>query len=164
MVFWSANYFESVLAMPKAAAAQAVSLFLAGMIGGRLAGPRLEQWLGVYRVIAGSLITAGIGFAIYWTAAAPPAGMIGLFITGLGVAGLYPLTLSLAVGSAGGATVQASALSSMASGVAIFSLPLILGRLADAAGIRQAYAVIIVLVVADLAIILAAARFGRRTA
>lgn len=164
MVFWSADYFETALGMPKAAAAQTVSLFLAGMIGGRLAGPILERRLGVYRVIAGSLITAGIGFAIYWTASAPLIGMLGLFITGLGVAGLYPLTLSLAVGSAGGATVQASALSSMASGLAIFALPLILGRLADAVGIRQAYAVIIVLVVADLAIILAAARFGRRLA
>src|SRR5512135_843476 len=40
MVFWSADYMEKGLGLPKADAAQTVSLFLAGMIGGRLAASR----------------------------------------------------------------------------------------------------------------------------
>jgi hypothetical protein len=55
--------------------------------------------------------------------------MLGLFITGLGIACLYPLKLSLAIGSANRNTVRAGSISSLASGVAIFSLPLILGGL-----------------------------------
>ena len=80
----------------------------------------------------------------------------------LGVACLYPLILSLALASAGGSTDRASALSSLASGVAILFLPLILGRLADAVGIRQAYSVIIVLLVIAFAIILGTARITTR--
>jgi fucose permease len=43
MVFWSADYLEQALHMEKASAAQGVSLFLAGMILGRMAGSRLVQ-------------------------------------------------------------------------------------------------------------------------
>ena len=137
MIFWSADYLETQLGMPKAGAAQAVSLFLAGMIIGRAAGSRLAGRFGAAAFVTGSLLIAAAGFMIYWTAATPLLGMAGLFITGLGVASLYPLILSLAVGSAGGGTVQASAFSSLASGVAIFCLPLILGRIADAVGIQR---------------------------
>lgn len=161
MVFWSADYLETGLEMPKASAAQAVSLFLAGMILGRLAGSRIERYFGAYRVVTGSLLIAAAGFLIYWTASTPLAGMGGLFITGLGVASLYPLVLSLAIGSAGDDTVQASASSSLASGLAIFSLPLLLGRLADAVGIRQAYVIIILLLAIAFLIIQAAAHFTR---
>ncbi len=162
MIFWSADYLETSLGMAKASAAQAVSLFLVGMIIGRLASSRLVQRFTHVQIITGSLLTAGVGFLLYWTAAVPAAGVAGLFLTGLGVASLYPLILALAVGSAGPETVRASGLASLASGAAIFALPLLLGRLADAVGIRPAYAVIIVLIVAALLIIQATARYDTR--
>ena len=153
MIFWSADYLETSLGMPKAGAAQAGSLFLVGMIVGRVAGSRLVQRFRAHQVVTGSLLIAGAGFLIYWTAAAPMFGMVGLLIAGLGVASLYPLILSLALGSARGNTVRASAFTSLASGVAIFLLPLILGRLADMVGIRPAYGVVVVLLVAGLLIV-----------
>jgi fucose permease len=70
-----------------------------------------------------------------------------LFITGLGVANLYPLILSLAISAAPGKTVQAGARATLASGTAILALPLVLGRLADSAGIRFAYAVVLLLLI-----------------
>ncbi|MEO8611549.1 MAG: MFS transporter [Chloroflexota bacterium] len=158
MIFWSADYLETVLKIPKADAAQAVSLFLAGMIVGRLSSSRLVQRFNPHQVVTGSLLIAATGFLIYWTATAPIFGIVGLFVTGLGVAGLYPMILSLAIGTAGGSIDRASALGSLASGTAIFLLPLILGRLADAAGIRAAYAVIIVLLIVAFAIIRGTAR------
>lgn len=159
MIFWSADYLETGLGMPKASAAQAVSLFLAGMILGRLAGSRLAARLGVHTFVTASLLIAAFGFVAYWTAASPFFGMLGLFITGLGVASLYPLILSLAIGSSGGGTVQASAFSSLASGVAIFFLPLILGRLADAMGIHRAYALVLLLLLMAFLMVQATARF-----
>jgi fucose permease len=145
--------------MPKAGAAQAVSLFLAGMIIGRVAGSRLAVRFGVHAFVTASLFIAAAGFLAYWTAAAPLFGMAGLFVTGLGVASLYPLILSLAIGSAGGGTVQASAFSSLASGVAIFFLPLILGRLADAFGIHRAYVLVLLLLAIAFLMVQATARF-----
>lgn len=161
MIFWSADYLETGLGMPKASAAQAVSLFLGGMIIGRLASSRLVQRFRPHTVVTGSLLVAAVGFVVYWTASMPIYGMAGLLITGVGVASLYPLILSLAIGSAGGSTVRASAYSSLASGVAILALPLILGRLADGVGIRSAYAVVILLLVLAFGIMQGAARFAR---
>ena len=161
MIFWSADYLETGLGMPKASAAQAVSLFLAGMIIGRVAGSRLAERFGVHTFVTASLLIAAAGFLTYWMAASPLFGMVGLFITGLGVASLYPLILSLTIGSAGGGTVQASAFSSLASGVAIFSLPLILGRLADAVGIHRAYVLVLLLLAMAFLLTQTTARFTR---
>jgi fucose permease len=158
MIFWSADYLETSLGMHKADAARAVSLFLLGMILGRLAGSRFGARVGTQQYIALSVLVAAAGFLVYWMAPAPIYGMLGLFITGLGVASMYPMILSLAIGSAGGSTVEASAFSSLASGVAILFLPLILGRLADAVGIHSAYLIVLLLLAIAFVIIQATVR------
>jgi fucose permease len=147
MIFWSADYLENVLGMLKANAAQAVSLFLAAMIIGRMAGSRLVQRFSTKPVVMISILIASIGFLIFWRTENVLAGLIGLFLTGLGVANLYPLILSLTIGAANGNTVQASARTTLASGTAILALPLALGWLADAVGIRSAYSVVLLLLV-----------------
>jgi fucose permease len=147
MIFWSADYLENVLRMVKANAAQAVSLFLAAMILGRIAGGRLVQRFSARRVVTISILLASIGFLVFWRTENVFIGLSGLFLTGLGVANLYPMLLSLTIGAANGKTVQASARATLASGTAILTLPLILGRLADAVGIRSAYGVVILLLI-----------------
>ena len=160
MIFWSADYLEHELGMPKADAAQAVSLFLAAMIVGRLAGSRLVQRISPRKMITASSLVAGAGFLVYWKAGSILAGVGGLFVTGLGVASLYPLILSLAMGAAGDNSVQAGARATLASGAAILSLPLVLGRLADAVGIRPAYGVVVLLLLSVFLIIQFAARLS----
>ena len=147
MVFWSADYLEQILGLIKADAAQAVSLFLAAMIVGRVVGSRLVQRFSARAVVTISIILAGIGFLLFWRAESSFLGLSGLFITGLGVANLYPLLLSLAISASDGNTVQAGARATLASGTAILALPLTLGRLADAVGIRSAYAVVLILLI-----------------
>ncbi len=147
MIFWSADYLEHVLGMVKANAAQAVSLFLAAMILGRIAGSRLVQRFSTHRVVIFSILIATFGFLVFWKTENVFIGLSGLFITGLGVANLYPLLLSLTIGAANGNTIQASARTTLASGTAILTLPLVLGRLADEVGIRSAYGVVILLLV-----------------
>jgi fucose permease len=161
MIFWSADYLENVLGMRKANAAQSVSLFLVGMIIGRMAGSRLVQRFSTRSVVVVSILIAGIGFLMFWRTEQVSLGLSGLLLTGLGVASLYPLILSLAIGAANGNTVQASARATLASGTAILALPLILGRLADAVGIHSAYSVVLLLVISVFLIILLAARMSR---
>jgi fucose permease len=162
MISWSADYLETTLGMPRANAAQAVSLFLLAMIIGRLAGSRLVQRISAQWLVSASVLTAIAGFMLYWQAANIPSALVGLFLTGLGVASLYPLTLSLAIGAAGNDTVQASTRATLASGTAILTLPLVLGRLADAAGIHQAYGIVLVLLICVLGIILAVQTLRRK--
>jgi len=152
MVFWSANYMEQVLGLIKADAAQAVSLFLAAMIVGRLLGSRLVQRFSPRAVVSVSILIAGIGFLLFWRTENTVISLSGLFITGLGVANLYPLILALAINASDGNTVQAGARITLASGAAILALPLLLGRLADAMGIRPAYGVVILLLISVLLI------------
>jgi fucose permease len=154
MIYWSANYLEKSLGMAKVDAAQAVSLFLAAMIVGRLTGSRLVHRFETPRVVIVSVLVAGAGFALFWTAGQPLPVLAGLFITGLGVASLYPLILSLAIGAANGDTDQASARGTLASGAAILALPLVLGRLADLVGIRPAYGVVGALLIGVFLIVL----------
>ena len=160
MVYWSADYMQTGLGLPKAEAAQTVTLFLAGMISGRLAGSRLVQRFTPYIVATASILIAAAGFLVFWTAGSPLWGGVGLFFTGLGVASLYPLLLSLAIDASGGNNVQAGARASLASGTAIFALPLVLGRLADAVGIRAAYSVVIFLMAGVFLIILLTSRLS----
>ena len=145
MIFWSADYLEHVLGMIKSDAAQALSLFLAAMILGRVSGSRLVQRFSTRSVVTISILIASLGFLVFWRTENVFVGLSGLFITGLGVANLYPLLLSLTIGAANGNTVQASARATLASGTAILTLPLALGRIADAVGIRSAYGVVVLL-------------------
>ena len=145
---------ETVMGLAKAAAAQSVSLFLAAMIVGRLSVSRLVQRITPTTMVLLSVLTASVGFLLYWQGQTAVVGLAGLVVTGLGVAGLYPLLLSLALAAAAGNTVQASARATLASGTAILTLPLVLGRLADAVGIHTAYGVVILLLITLLAIAL----------
>ncbi len=154
MISWSADYLEKNLGMLKANAALAVSAFLVGMILGRVTGSRLVQRFPIRTVVLGSIILAGAGFLIYWLPNNLIVGLVGLFITGLGVASLYPLILSLALGAAKENTIAASTRATLASGTAILALPLVLGRLADYVGIRQAYSVVAILLISVFLIIL----------
>ncbi len=160
MIFWSADYIKHGLGLPKAEAAQAVSLFLVGMIVGRVAASRLVPRFSINTYVLVSILLASAGFSIYWQAGSLLLGLGGLFLTGLGVAGLYPLTLSLAIGAAPGKTVQASGRATLASGTAILLLPLVLGRVADAVGIRLAYGVVALVLVCIFLIIQLAARLA----
>jgi fucose permease len=160
MIFWSADYLENIFGMQKASAAQAVSLFLAAMILGRLAGSQLVRRFSTSRVVTASILVAGLGFLLFWKTSDLEVGLTGLFLTGLGVAGLYPLILALAIGVANQDTVQASARATLASGTAILTLPLILGRLADAVGIGLAYGVVAFLLISVLLIIQIAGRIS----
>jgi fucose permease len=69
----------------------------------------------------------------------------GLFIAGLGVANLFPMSLSVATGVAAEQANRASARLSMGSGLAIMTAPLILGWTADQIGLQGAFAIVVLL-------------------
>jgi MFS family permease len=150
MIFWSPDYLEHQLGMPKPLAALAASLFLVAMIVGRLAVSRLVQHIAPRRVVIGSILLALCGFTLFWMASAPAWGVAGLFLTGLGVASLYPLTLAMAIAAAPGCTVRASTRAALSTGSSILVLPLLLGWLADLAGIHSAMVLIAILLAGAL--------------
>ncbi len=145
VVFWSTDYFETEHGLSDSAAAAASSLFLVGMTIGRVAGGWLAKRVEPERLLAVALAIATVGFVVFWLAPSA-AAVVGLGITGTGVSLLYPLTLALAIGAAGGRTDAASVRAAFASGTAIAVAPIVLGALADAAGLRTAYAIVPLLI------------------
>jgi len=144
---WGTEFFVSAAGLERATAALAFGVFPAAMFIGRAIGSRLaRRWSTIPLLLLALTITC-IGFPVFWLSRLPALNILGLFITGLGIANQYPLTLSIAVGAAGKLTNEASARASLGVGIALLVVPLLLGQLADRVGIQSAYGMVIVLLV-----------------
>lgn len=145
-----------------AAAATAMSGFYLGILAGRVGGAWLTRRA---RRTAGllwaCLAVCAAGFAVFWLAALPAPAIAGLFLCGVGVANLYPLSLSLALASAPGNADRVNGAAQLLSGVLVIASPYLLGSLADRLGLHTAFAVEPVLL-GGCAILLLAARPGGR--
>ena len=131
VIFWAVDFLGSG-PLTRTAASLGLSGFLLAMLLGRTLGTRLAERLEAENVVLGSLALAFTGFLVYWLGGAAWLQLGGLFVTGLGVANLYPFVLSLALSVAPpDALGTASARIPLASGVAILFSPFILGALAD---------------------------------
>jgi MFS family permease len=95
-----------------AQAATAMSVFYLGILTGRAGGVRLTRRAGrAVPLLWASLATTGAGFLFFWLAASPAPAIAGLFLCGLGIANLYPLSLALTL-DAGPASSSSAACSS----------------------------------------------------
>jgi MFS family permease len=157
LIFWGADFLVAA-GLSTGAAATTVSLFLWGMVAGRIAGRQIARWMPAEQLLLLALAVSGGGFFVYWLAPAAPAVVLGLFVAGVGVANLYPLIVALALGAAPGQSNEAGARLTFASGTAILAAPLLLGTLADATGIRLAYGVVPIFLLGALV----ASGLGRR--
>lgn len=158
MTSWTSDYMATSVGLSRVHAAWSLSLFMCAMIVGRLAGSRLVQRFSPQALMLASIGLSLAGFAAFWLGSASGAVVVlaGLFVVGLGISGLYPFVVSLALGEAGASrSVRASADATLAAGAAILSLPIVLGRLADSFGIRWAYLAIPAVLVALAGIIFA---------
>lgn len=148
IAFWSTDYLQTEQGLSPSTAAASASLFLVGMTAGRVVGGRLARRLPAGRLLAGALAVAATGFGGFWLLPPAVAAVVGLAVAGAGIALLYPVTLALALEVSRGRTDAASARAAFASGFAIAVAPFVLGALADAAGLRAAYAIVPVLLAA----------------
>jgi MFS family permease len=153
MVVWATDFLANVAGLRPANAALAFGAFPAAMLLGRFAGTRFtRRWSSVGLLLASLGITM-IGFLMFWLTRIPALNVSGLFVAGLGIANLYPLTLSIAVGLAAGQSNTASARVSFGVGTALLTAPLFLGWLADRLSLQNAYSIVIIFVIAASAII-----------
>jgi MFS family permease len=157
MVFWAAAAITDWHHTSDGVAPAVASLFLVGMATGRSLAVPVTRRIPDARVLmlACSAIAAA-GFALFWSAPVLPLAAAGLAVTGLGVALLYPTTVSRTVAAWPHAPDRAAARAALASGAAIGGAPVVLARLADLTGLRLAYLIVPVLLAALTARTLAA--------
>lgn len=157
VILWAASFLIDAAGMEPSSAATALGAFLAAMLLGRLVGSRIARRRGILALLFGALVLALAGFLLFWLPASPGLSVVGLFACGLGVANLYPLSVAAATGEAPQGTGKATARLALAGGLSVLLAPLALGVLADATGIRAAYAVVVPVLLAAMAVV---ARLG----
>jgi MFS family permease len=160
IVFWSADFLEHVVGLRRTDASATVSVFLLAMVIGRVIGRRLTRVVPIRKLLLLAIGISLIGFMLFWLAPLAALNIAGLFVAGLGIANLYPLTLSSAISVAPGQSGMASARVALGSGTALLTAPLLLGWLADQITIYNAYGIVAVLLVLATAMILIANRLA----
>lgn len=147
VAFWSADYLHEMLYITKAAAAAVVGAFFAGMVVGRMGGARLVRKYAPSTLLAISGATSFVGFLMFWLGHLVVINGLGLFLTGLGIANMYPLSFSAAVAASSKQASKAIAKVSLACGTALLLAPMALSLVADHAGLFTAYSLIAVVLV-----------------
>ena len=99
-----------------------------------------------------------VGFVLFWLAASPAPAIAGLFLCGLGIANLYPLSLALTLDAGPGHGDTANARIQLLGGVLVIAAPYLLGSLADHLGLRAAFTIEPVLIGACALLLLAGLR------
>ena len=152
MVFWAASAF---IAWQHASLSQApalASLFLVGMAVARgLSAPIIRRIPDPRVLVLVCTAGAAAGFALFWAAPTLLLAAVGLLLSGLGVALLYPTTVSRVVAAWPHMPDRAAARAALGSGIAIGGAPFLLAQLSDAIGLRAAF-----LIVPALLVVLAA--------
>ena len=147
VVVWATDFLDSVAGLSRTDAVLGYSAFPAAMLVGRIAGSRLTRRSSSLALLLVALGVTLVGFPLFWLARLPALNILGLFLTGLGIANQYPLTLSIAIGLAPDLSNQASARVSMGVGTALLTAPLLLGWLADRLSLQSAYGLVVVLMI-----------------
>lgn len=139
IVFWGASYLEEVVGVSKANASLAMSAFFGAVIISRIIGSRLSLRADSTSLLLVALGLVGLGFPLFWLVDSAVVSVVGLFISGLGVANLYPMTIASTMNAAPGLDDAASAKATMAVGLSMLSMPQLLGMAADWVGITVAF-------------------------
>ena len=153
-VTWGTQVAVAQAGLGLADATALASLFVVGEVLGRLAlsagpGTRVDLRL----MLGASTVLGAIGGVLLWIAGLPALAGAGMLLGGLGVSVMYPLATRLAVAHSPDAPVKASARLTTASGAAIFAAPLLLGLMAGIAGVISAWALLIAILLAALAVL-----------
>jgi fucose permease len=149
IVFWAASAF---IAWDRASLSQApalASLFLVGMATARALSARIIGRIPDQRALILACTAAALaGFALFWAAPTLTLAAAGLLVTGLGVALLYPTTVSRVIAAWPQAPDRASARAALGSGLAIGVAPFLLAQASDAIGLRAAFLIVPLLLLA----------------
>jgi fucose permease len=142
-----------------------MSSFYLGILAGRCAGAWLTRRAGrTGALLWASLALTAAGFLLFWLAGRPVPAVGGLFVCGLGVANLYPLSLARALAAAPGNGDGVNGATQLLGGVLMIAAPYLLGSFADHVGLRAAFAVEPVLIGACALLLLVGLRLARSAA
>lgn len=151
-LFFAPAFLEHVVGLSKIDATTRVSLFFVAMAVGRIVGSILSRRLWSGHLLLGAYALSMGGFLLLWQGGSQTLNIMGLFVTGLGIANLYPQGISLALSAAPGQTNAATSRNTLFVAGAIFAVPLFLGSLTDRVGIKEAYGVVLIILAVGMSL------------
>jgi FHS family glucose/mannose:H+ symporter-like MFS transporter len=146
--FTLGGYFSTFatreLRMSVAAASYLLSAYWAALMLSRVALSRLVLRLGAYRVVGGCALVASCGSLALAAASGAPMATLGVLVTGLAFAGIFPTVLGVAAAAfpSHSGTVFGILLTVALTGG--MTMPWFAGHMARAAGLRSVFALVAV--------------------
>lgn len=163
IVYFGAELLTAATGLSTAAGATAMALFYAGILAGRVGAGVLARQPGrSARLLWASLAVTAAGFGVFWLSRHPVIALCGLLVTGLGVASLFPVSLSLTLAAAPRHTDAANARTQLLGGLVVITAPFLLGGLADRFGLPAAFGVVPFLIALSALLLLAGQAASKR--
>jgi MFS family permease len=163
-IFWGADFMIRVLTLSMTKAATLMSVFFMAMLAGRFTGSRMARSVSSQRLLLVALAISLAGLLVFWLARLAPVNILGLFVTGFGIANLFPLSMTVALSVVPEQSDIASARVTLGAGLAILIAPLFLGWAADQIDLQYAFGMAVVLLLAAVLVSAVAYRLADRIA
>jgi len=160
--YWLAEHFNSELGQPSNISSAVVSVFLVGVIGGRLATSRLLLRFRPAGILYTGMILSLCSLIVFLIVARIPVKLAALLLYGLGTAPVFPLLMArgTALYPQQPGTVSGVLFGSVSLGGMVF--PLLLGMVASSLGIRMTYVLVGVILTLLLLILIATQKWWER--
>ncbi len=150
-VYWGSTMVGRKTGLSDADATLLASMFVVGMLTGRTAiGRGIGSGRGIRGLMSVGLVAVLVGGSLIWISPDRIVSGLGLFLGGVGCAGLWPLGVTAALQVAPKAPLTAAARATFASGLAVLVAPSGLGLLSDGVGVVAAWPVVLMLAVLAL--------------
>jgi fucose permease len=151
VLYWAATMVERSTGATLTDATLSISVFLGGVILARSAVsvPVIGRTDPVV-LLRVSLVLALVGSLAVWASPLYAASVLAMLVGGIGLGVLYPVSASVTLATATRQPALASGRVVLASGIAMFVAPFVLGIAADAIGVVTAWLIIPGICVASL--------------
>jgi MFS family permease len=161
---WSAVFLRDGTGASEGLAAAGLTAFSLSMAASRLAGDRVADRLGPGLTVRAGGVVAAAGLGLGLALAVPGAGIAGYAVMGLGLGACFPLIVAASAALGPGEEAASIAAVSGAGYVGLTAGPASIGLLSDAAGLRQALLLVLILCLAATLVGGAAGRGASRPA
>lgn len=136
---WAATLIAERTGTPIGTATGTITVLILGLGLGRILGARLALRVGSGRLLMAAIALTLVGWAVLWTSQTLAVAVLGLAVSGLGMAFHFPLGVFRSLEAAAGNTDLASGRIALGAGLAIGLAPFVLGALTDAVGVVAAF-------------------------
>jgi predicted MFS family arabinose efflux permease len=151
---WGPDLLRERGGLEAGAASATIAAVVIGMIIGRLVGSRIVERVSSELVFGGSIIFAAAAFTFTWLVTGFVPLIIGLTLIGIGIGMHFPLGIGRAMRASAGQPDRAAGWTSAGIGIMSGIAPFALAALADAWGVHNAFALMLVFFGASFALLL----------